>query len=220
MSWILPAIQVGTSIYGAYKSGRDAKKASLQPNIQAINRNYMGQNPGAVVTPEDAAQIERTRMAGNQSAARSAELSRYSVLHSARARGLSGASAAALESEVDQQQARDREQNALAAANQTYQTGANARQFGREKLMTAWGNEIGGAQQAATQANAQNSTMWNSILEGMPALMAAFSPAPKVSTSLDPNVYGGTNPTPATPRGGNYQPLVPSAPASVPPLRF
>lgn len=217
MAWILPAVQAGVGLYGAYRSGKKAKKADLGRKVGEINNRYRGENPSGIVTAEDKAQAERTRAIGNRSAARSAELGHQSVYRAAAARGLSGASAAALDSEVMAQEARDREANGLGAANQEYADYASSRGFGREKLMTAWGNDVGAAGVGAQQANAQNATMWNSILESIPGIASAW--APKLSASTNPNNYGGTAPVPLAPKTGSYDPLVPSAPVPVPALR-
>jgi hypothetical protein len=71
------------------------------------------------------------------------------------------------------------------AARTRYGVYAGNRDFEREKMFREWGSEIGAAQAEANRIDAQNATMWNSILESAPALMGAFTPAAGTSKNGD-----------------------------------
>lgn len=169
---LLAGAQLGTSIYGAWKAGKKKR-----PNISAINAKFRAQRPDGYTTAADEEMIARGLATGNRTAARSGVLGQTAVARQARTRGLSGAAAAALNTRVGQQVAEDRMAAAEGAARTRYGVYAGNRDFEREKMFREWGSEIGAAQAEANRIDAQNATMWNSILESAPALMGAFTPA-------------------------------------------
>lgn len=177
---LLAGAQLGTSIYGAWKAGKKKR-----PNISAINAKFRAQRPDGYTTAADEEMIARGLATGNRTAARSGVLGQTAVARQARTRGLSGAAAAALNTRVGQQVAEDRMAAAEGAARTRYGVYAGNRDFEREKMFREWGSEIGAAQAEANRIDAQNATMWNSILESAPALMGAFTPAAGTSKNGD-----------------------------------
>lgn len=167
---IMAAVALGTSLYGAYKSGRGKRK-----NISAINARFRGQRPEGYTTAADEAQLGRQLATGTRTAVRSGTMGQAAVARQARSRGLSGASAAALNLGVSQQVAEGRQAAAEGVANTRYGLYANNLNFEREKMFRDWGAEIGSAQQDNARLDAQNATLWNSILEAAPVMANMFS---------------------------------------------
>lgn len=169
MAWIPAATSVATSVIGALRKQKRA-------NIGAINNRYMAMRPEGYLTDADKMQVARTAAAGGAAAARGGELGRGNARQQAVARGLSGASAAALIGRADQQEAANREAAAGVAQGQELSLQGNNRDFEREKMMTGWGNEVGNARFQNSQADAKESTFWNSVLESAPLIANAFAP--------------------------------------------
>lgn len=144
-------------------------------NVNPINAKYASLRAEGYLTDADKAQVEMTNLLGQRTASRTAEVGRARARDAARARGLSGASAAALETSVGQQEARDRSSAAMAAANESYGLYSGNRDFERQKQMTAWGNEIGAATTNAQLKMQRQAEFWNSITGLAGDLAGAFA---------------------------------------------
>lgn len=188
---VLAAISAGSALYGAFKSGRGKRK-----NISAINARFRGQRPEGYTTAADEEQLGRQLATGTRTAVRSGTMGQAAVARQARTRGLSGASAAALQLGVSQQVAEGRQAAAEGVAGSRYGMYANNLNFEREKMFRDWGAEIGSAQQDNARLDAQNATMWNSILEAAPTIAGMFS-APAATTAVPSGARPAAQSTPA-----------------------
>lgn len=147
------------------------------PNRQAILQRYRASRPEAYVTPADQAASERTRARISGAAQNAASQARQMNARNVTARGLTGPAAAALESQASDIAAQGAEQGATAAAGQEYLAGQSNLGYARNQNDTAFGAELGLANQDYARNSAQDATFWNSMLDTIPSIAGAFSPS-------------------------------------------
>lgn len=168
---IVPAITATAAAVGALRKKKKVK-------VNKINEKYMGMRPGGELSFQDIEQAGRIRAGGTRSAARSAQLARTSMRRQVIARGLGGASAAALDEGAGMIEAAGRERAFEDAAGYESARRIDNQNFERQKIMTAWGAELGDAARTAAREDARQSEFWNSVLEAGPLLessIGAFS---------------------------------------------
>lgn len=164
-AWLLPAVTTAVSALGAIRSGKQKR-----PNIGRINSRYMAMRPEGYLTGADERMVAGERARGVGSARRSGALARDAATLQARARGLSGASAASLLTSAGNTEAAGRESAYLAASGLADRLYSGNRDFEREKMFKGWGAELGDAQQQAELAAKRESGMWNSIIGTAPLI--------------------------------------------------
>lgn len=191
---LIPVITGAVSAAGAIAGARRKR-----PNVGKINAKYLGMRPEGYTTAADLAAAELQRQRGTASAARSGTLARERAGQQARARGLGGASAAALVTQGDQIEGQGRELAAEQANNFLADRFSNNLGFERNKMMTAWGGELGAANQEAARIDAQQASFWNSVVEAAPLMAGSVgalgtSPTPG-ATPGQPPASPGTTPS-------------------------
>ena len=196
--WLLPAI---TTAVGALSAARRPKRYDAKA-ARRISDRYMGMRPGGYLTPEDEAFTERTRARGVASARRTGALGREAAQLQSRARGLSGASAGALQIEANNAEAFGRESAYGAATDAAYGLYGTNRDFEREKMFKAWGGELGAAEQEGRMGAQREAGLWNSILGTAPLIANMWSGASSAGPSQ--SYLGGY----AEGAGGYYNPTV------------
>jgi len=190
MGWIGPAIYGVSTLAGIL--GRPKRGES----VEAINNKYRGERVSGYLSPEDRAQVERTRTGGVAAAERGAELTRGSIYRQINSRHLSGASAAALQLTADQQAAEGRDKASMFADDQGYKLYKGNEQYERDKQATAWGNAIGQSTRQGNRADLQDATFWNSVLEGIPGILSLMEGkgATTAATETTPGAEGRYDP--------------------------
>lgn len=211
----LTLLTAGTSIYGAIANRR---KTNAGREARAINARYMQMNPGVSLSGEDQAFLDRLLATGTRTASRSAQMGRGQARRQIAARGLYGASAAALLGGVDEQEAALRQQAADANAKTAYDLGSNNRDFARQKLMTAWGAELGASRADLASADARNAGMWNAITQAAPLISGAWGAVPTAPSPGATTAAPAGAPAPGGAGGATYNPSLSPVRRSVGPM--
>jgi len=172
------------------------------PNMNAILARYRASRPEGYVTDADKAQAERVRTkvagAATAAAARARQLSQRQIT----ARGLEGPAAAALEGQATDIEAAGAEEAARNSADVLDRAYNSNLGYERGKSDTAFGAEMGLAQQEAIRGQAQETSFWNSMLEAIPAVAGGLSSFGRPSgadivgkaTRADPSILDTGNP--------------------------
>lgn len=188
---------------GGNKRRRNASGNYLKA-VRDANAVHGGKRAQGYTTREDEAAAERTRAKGTASAERSGALARTNANRSAIARGLSGASAAALQQRADAIVGQGREAAFAQGQDQLDAAFRQNRAFEENKIMTAWGNEVGALGQAAGMDERQaalddsrQAEVWNSILAAIPAMQATWSAVPTAQTAAVNAAQGAATYNPA-----------------------
>lgn len=167
------------------------------PDINAIIRRYLAARPGGYTTEEDRIAAELTRSRGTRAAEEFGRHSREQAARDLQRRGiLMSPAATATTTRIGQVEAGGRERAAEAASAQLYDAFGANRAFEQNKLMSAFGSEIGKAQADQYRGDAREATFWNSILDVVGNVAPLFNP-----TAAQP-AYTGTSAATYDPTGG------------------
>jgi len=191
---------VAGTIAGAFRRRRKSKMGN-------IIRDYAGKRAEGYTSDADRLAAERTRGRGTASASRSAELARIQGNRQATARGLSGAAAAALDTKANDIEAAGRESAYGAGEDVLYGAYSHNKDLQAQKDATIFGTMVADETLQNQQADAQQSTFWNSILQGIQTLspmLPAIGQRPGSTAVAPGGVVGGVGAGPHyDPRVGN-----------------
>src|SRR5690349_18797388 len=173
------AIVAGAALYGAL---RQPKK----PNYGKIINAYRNARPQGYLSEADLAEGERIRARGTASAVAGGQLARQRAVRSVIARRLQGPAAAALTQTANETEAAGREHAYDVGSQFLDSRFQNNLGYERNKLDRSFQAQIGAESQNAAYSAAQEAGMWNSMLDVIPAISGAWSPA-----QAAPAVTGG-----------------------------
>lgn len=156
---------MGASLIGGLAGGANKGGGSYGKRVRSINKRYREEKPQGYLTAEDHLEGERQRRRAGQSFGAYSSAGRAGAIRRSRARGVEGSPA--LERTLGrfaQDEGRFLEGISSNVEEQLYRTRMDREKFERDRLMNAWGAELGGDLRDWQSANARQSQFWNSLI--------------------------------------------------------
>jgi hypothetical protein len=184
------------------------KNKGIHGKVRNINDRFMSQKPVGYLTNEDYAFSERGRARGARSIGALHKQRTSEAINRITARGLAYSPAA----EYLQKQGTQDEAAALtdlehSTQDRLYGLRLDREGFERQRLMTAWGSELGAVQSDFAGKQAQDASFWNSWLPVMEDAASYFTGLGNTATSA-----AGSGPGSDAFTRGYYQDYTPETP--------
>lgn len=161
-------LAAGSLVLGSRLGGR-------KYDVSGVNKKYVGARPVGWLASEDYAEADRMRGRASRRIGAYGEAGRAGVIRRFAQRGFAGSPAQERGlARVRQEEGALGESAAAASEDFLSKVRRDREAFEREKVLTAWGAELGGFQRQFEQDNARDSAFWNSINDYLPFLVGSF----------------------------------------------
>jgi len=171
---IIPAIGVaGTAASIATRAFR--KNKGIHGKVRNVSDYYRNQKPVGYLTDEDYAFSERGRERGARAIGKLATQRRGDIVNRQTARGMAYSPATEfLYGQSEQDEAEQLTDLERSTQDRLYGLRLNREGFERQRLMTAWGAELGAIQSDYQGQQAATASFWNSILPNVEDAISYF----------------------------------------------